>query len=362
MIKLKKHERDNLILDLHLKGFTSRQISKALFGRTTCKTTVNRVLNKLRGKKPKSFDKVPEKVRTKEVVETITPSKSSIIQVFKIETSETCPEGGTHFVIPDCQVRDDVNTEYLDWVGKYIVDRKPDLIVNLGDFADMPSLSSYDRGKKKAEGKRVMLDINAAIHGMKRLLKPLYDHQQWELKTYGKIKYKPKMVFTLGNHCGRIDRHVEANPELFGFLSTDDLRYRDFGWEVYDFLKPVTVNGVAYAHFASNPMTGRPYGGSALNMLKNVGISMTVGHKQVLDVATRNLPTTGRQQWFITAGACYTHNEDYKGSQGNHHWRGVIVKHNVTQGAYSPMFVDLDFLEKRFGKQEVMWKIKNSIL
>ena len=31
-----------------------------------------------------------------------------------------------------------------------------------------------------------------------------------------------------------------------------------------------------------------------------------------------------------------------KDPQGNHHWRGVIVKHNVCDGSYNPMFVDID--------------------
>jgi hypothetical protein len=99
----------------------------------------------------------------------------------------------------------------------------------------------------------------------------------------------------------------------------------------------------------ANPMSGKPYGGMASNILKHVGESFTVGHKQTLDVATRFLPASGRQQWAIVAGACYTHEEDYKGYQGNHHWRGIIVKHNVKDGSYNPMFVDLDFLKRRFG-------------
>ncbi len=213
----------------------------------------------------------------------------------------------------------------------------------------MESLSSYDRGKKKAEGKRVAADIKAGIDGMNRLLKPLFDLQQKQLKKDGKITYKPRMVFTLGNHCERIMRHVNANPELDGFLSYDNLRLKDMGWEVYDFLKPVVVNGVAYCHYMANPMSGKPYGGQAMNILKNVGESFTVGHKQTLDVATRHLPSSGKQQWGIVAGACYTHDEDYKGHQGNYHWRGVIVKHGVCEGSYNPMFVDLGYLERKFG-------------
>jgi hypothetical protein len=152
---------------------------------------------------------------------------------------------------------------------------------------------------RSAEGKRVQADIDAAIEGMAALLQPLYDLQQEELRLYGEVKYKPKMVMTLGNHDQRIERHVNANPELHGFLSYDNLRYKEFGWEVYDYLKPAIINGVSYVHFMANPMTGKPYGGTALNILKNVGESFCMGHKQCLDIATRFLPSSGKQQWAI---------------------------------------------------------------
>lgn len=270
-------------------------------------------------------------------------------EVFQIETTVgEVPDDCTHLMIPDTQVKPGLDLDYLRWVGEYIVDRKPDVIIHIGDHADMPSLSSYDKGTKKAEGKRIHEDIDAAIEGMAILLRPLYEYQQQEKAEYGEVRYKPRMILTIGNHEERIMRHVNANPELHGFVSYDNLRYEEFGWEVYDFLKPAVVNGVAYVHFMANPMTGKPFGGMAMNILKNVGESFTMGHKQCLDIATRFLPASGRQQWAIVAGACYVHDESYKGHQGNHHWRGVIVKHNVIQGSYNPMFVDIGYLENKY--------------
>ena len=46
-----------------------------------------------------------------------------------------------HFILPDCQVKPGVDTNYLEHIGKYLVEKKPDVIVCIGDFADMPSLS-----------------------------------------------------------------------------------------------------------------------------------------------------------------------------------------------------------------------------
>ena len=57
----------------------------------------------------------------------------------------------THLVIPDTQVKPGNSVEFLTHIGKYIVEKQPDTIIHLGDHADMPSLSSYDRGKKSFE-------------------------------------------------------------------------------------------------------------------------------------------------------------------------------------------------------------------
>ena len=96
-------------------------------------------------------------------------------------------------------------------------------------------------------------------------------------------------------------------------------------------------------------MTGKPLAGTAANMLKTIGESFTMGHRQVLDVSTRFLPASGQQQWGLICGGCYMHQEDYKGVQGNKHFRGIVLKHNVHNGSYDPLFVSLDWLEKEYG-------------
>lgn len=257
-------------------------------------------------------------------------------------------EGRTHLFIPDSQIRPGVSLDFLDWIGKYIVRKQPDVIVHAGDFADMESLSSYDKGKRSAEGKRVQLDIDVAQEAWDRLNAPIVALQRAQ-KAAGEPIYSPRKVITLGNHEDRIRRHVDANAELHGFLSIESLGFHRYGWEVVPFKKPIVIDGISYCHYFENVMTGKPLGGTCLNMLKQVGNSFTQGHKQTLDVATRFLPSDGRQQWGIVAGACYEHDEGYKGYQGNHHWRGIILKHNVVEGSYDPLFISLDWLKRTYG-------------
>lgn len=328
---------------LSLRGkLSSRAIAEIV---SKGKSTINDFFNRYDQQKV-TFREAPQGMKREEKRKFMSGGE---YPYYTIKTTKKVNENVTHLMIPDTQCKPDIDMSYLDWLGQYIVDKQPEVIVHIGDHADMESLSSYDKGQRSAEGKRVQKDIDSAIEGMNRLLKPLYDLQQQQLRQYGNVLYTPKMCFTLGNHEQRIERHVNANPELHGFLSYDNLKLKEMGWEVYDYLQPVIINGVSYVHFMANPMTGKSYGGTALNILKNVGESFCMGHKQCLDIATRFLPSSGKQQWAIIAGAYYEHEEGYKGYQGNHHWRGIVVQHNVKAGSFNPMFVSLDYLKERYG-------------
>jgi hypothetical protein len=46
----------------------------------------------------------------------------------------------THLIIPDCQIKPGHDYNYLRAIGNYIVKKRPDVIVNIGDFAEMTSL------------------------------------------------------------------------------------------------------------------------------------------------------------------------------------------------------------------------------
>lgn len=244
-----------------------------------------------------------------------------------------------HIIIPDIQDRPDVTKRHMEWIGHYIVEQKPDEVVQIGDWGDFNSLSTYDLKTKRAEGKRLKADLDSLQESVATLMGPIIKAK----------KKRPGLHVVLGNHEERLDRYVNENPELDGVLPTPTDIYRAAGWDVHEFLTPVVLDGMAYVHYMANPLSGKPYGGSALSILRNVGHSFVMGHRQVLDVATRTLPVDGRQQWGIVAGACYPHDEDYKGAQGNKHWRGIIVLHEVEDGDCCPMFVSLEYLGRKYG-------------
>jgi hypothetical protein len=265
----------------------------------------------------------------------------------------------THIVIPDTQVKPGVPLDHLKWIGQYIVDNwagKPNVkIIHLGDHADMPSLSSYDVGKKEMEGRRYKADIEAANYGWKILNGPIVEYNRIR-KQYKERRWLPERHILLGNHEDRINRAISLDSKLDGTISTDDLDYERMGWTVHSFRHIVWLDGVGYSHYFVNLMNGRPIGGMIESRLKTIGHSFTHGHQQTLLYGIRYV--AGKQQNGLVAGACYLHDEDYLGPQ-QAYWRGIIVKHQVESGSYDPMMVSLDFLCRRYeGKRLSEYKPK----
>lgn len=265
------------------------------------------------------------------------PGLNKALFFSKLDEAISALKKPTHLVIPDTQCKPGVPLDHLLWAGKYIAERKPDVVVHLGDHWDLPSLSSYEgKGSKYFEGKRLREDIAAGNRGLDLLMEGMGD-------------YRPaRMVLLRGNHEDRLARAINESPTLLdglvGFADFNDVAH---GWEVVDYLVPITIDGITYSHYFYHPNTGRAYSGSVDNMLRNIGHSFTMGHQQGKRMGSRELGN-GATQRGLVVGSFYQHDEDYKGPQGNSHWRGMVVCHEVGEGTYDLMEVSMDFLRRRF--------------
>jgi len=240
------------------------------------------------------------------------------------------------FVIPDVQAKPGNDFKYLKRVGLYCAEKQPDRLVMIGDWADMPSLSSYDKGKKSFEGRRYKADVDASKRAM--------DAFESGLEANGPFRGKRDLLY--GNHEERILRAVESQPELEGVIGLEDLGYSDYGWNTHEFLEPITINGVVFCHyFTSGPM-GRAVA-SAARLIATKHQSCIAGHQQGRQVAY-GFRADGKQITSIIAGSCYEHNESYMGPQGNRHWRGLVCLHQVKDGEFDEMFVSLPYLKERY--------------
>jgi hypothetical protein len=248
-------------------------------------------------------------------------------------------------VLPDVQAKPGNDFSYLMRIGQYALEKRPDIIVCIGDFGDLPSLSSYDKGKKSFEGRRYKRDVEATHWAMSAFLTPIEDYNA----AHPNRPYKPRKVLTLGNHEHRIERATEEDAKLEGILSVGDLKYEDFGWEVYPFLEVVIIEGVAFAHYFVSGVMGRP-AGTAAAQLKAANMSCFAGHQQGKQIAYARR-ADGSILTSIICGSCYEHEESFLGPQMNkQHWRGFFMLHDTKNGTFDEMPVSLSFVNSRYPK------------
>jgi hypothetical protein len=237
-------------------------------------------------------------------------------------------------VIADAQVRPGVKTQHLTAISNYIAAKRPDVIVCLGDFADMPSLSKHSLAMEK-EGQRYAADIQSVHDGMTKLV-------AFKKKCKG---YNPRMVMTLGNHEERIPRTVLEQPNLEGVISLADLKYKEFGWEVHPFLKVVNIDGTEFSHYFTTGVMGRPASSAAV-VLRERQSSAIMGHVQSFEMAVHKRT----QRTAIFAGLTNLHDEPYLGPQGNGCRRQIIMLHEFRDGQFDPCFVSLKYLLRSYLK------------
>lgn len=246
-------------------------------------------------------------------------------------------------VIPDCQVKPGVPLDHLVWAGQYAVDKRPDIIVNLGDFWDMCSLSSYDRGKGSAEGRRYLADIDAGKGGLASFMLPLLSEPD-----YGS-SWRPRLVFLEGNHEERIRRAGDEDVRYEGLITSDHIikPLAEYGWEFHSFLEVVTIEGVAFSHFFTSGCMGRPVS-SARALLNKKHQSAVMGHVQDRDIAYAQR-ADGTRMTALFAGIFYLHDEDYLGPQGNKNWRGCWMLNEVHDGGFDECPVSMNYLRRKYG-------------
>ena len=244
----------------------------------------------------------------------------------------------THLVIGDPHCNPKASNDRFLWAGKLARDLKPDTIICMGDFSSLDSLSSYDKGKKSFEGRRYKKDIDHAHDALEKFNKGLNGRRS-------------RKVMLLGNHEDRIDRIVDETPELDGTISTKDLKFKEFGWEVIAYQEPVAIDGVHYCHNYPTGIMGKPISGDniARSLLLKNKVSSTVGHCHLFDYSMCTIPT-GRKVLGLSAGCYLHHKEEYARNTQRLWWSGLIVKRNVRQGEYDIETIEYNTVKRRYDR------------
>jgi hypothetical protein len=245
-------------------------------------------------------------------------------------------------VVPDTQAGPTRTVTHLEACSRFIEEKRFDVIVQVGDLGDFPSLSSFDKGKAAAENRRLSKDWDAFRRAVDALM------GAWEGK-----KYKPRLVYTEGNHEFRIKRYAEANPELDTL--PDVCSYmRSRGWEAYPFLTVAKVEGVRVSHLFPRSLNGKvsssglKFGApSAEHQIRANMASTIAGHKPGYDHGVYS--TQERQYHGLIAGSFYPWKEAWMGPGQDNSWSGVVVLNQLNAGQFDPCPVRLSYLTKKYG-------------
>lgn len=253
-----------------------------------------------------------------------------------------------HVWIPDTQIRPGSDITHIEAAGRYIGTKAPDKIIIGGDWWDMPSLSSYEKpGAVDWEKLDVEEDFEAGRVGMKVFMDAIQETAE--------DSYTPEIHFLEGNHEERVYR-AAADPlnrrfkhylKKSTFLEGVELPYR-MKW--HSFLKVVTLNGIMYSHYFSNPtsLMGNAIGGTVTNKLKSLGGSFTMGHQQTYQ-SGEIFTAGGTRRRGLVCGRFYQDEMSYLNPQKNSQsWSGILYKHEVRKGDYDLLEVSMNYLLKKW--------------
>ena len=253
-----------------------------------------------------------------------------------------------------------ITNRRYDWLAQLIIDEIKNsdageeiVVVDIGDFADMKSLSNYDKGKKPAENERIQLDIDYARDARLRITAPVIEYLAKQKKAKRRCP-KVRFVACLGNHENRWSRLKKDEPLWDIFDGVDDISgAAELGWEVYPFLKPVNINGVNFCHyFESGPM-GKPIGGAmpARSIILKMHESCVAGHLHEYHIHRES--TALGVKIGMVCGCYFEAEEDYAGIQGNpRYWKGIVVLDNVMNGDYEERKIPLSTIKKKYIKDD----------
>lgn len=246
----------------------------------------------------------------------------------------------THLVIGDAHSSPNVSNRRFDWLANFIEDKKPDVIVDIGDWGDLDSIGKYNKGTKASWNSSFKRDVDAFRDASKR--------------AFGRISrikgYSPYLVRLGGNHDeGRIDKFVNDNPELEGTIELRALGLRDYSAQYVPFLKVKIIDGVAYSHYFYDK-DARYALGTARQVLNKKHYSCSWGHSHLFDYA-EGTSGNGKRVTVLNVG-CFldpAQSMGYAGPQARDRWRsGLVLKHDVHQGMYDLEWYSIERIQRLY--------------
>lgn len=261
------------------------------------------------------------------------------------------------YVIPDYHAKPSNNplvksNRRADWIGEDILHEKPDVIIDIGDFADMYSLCKQAEGKAEFSSASYKEDLKVTWDASKRIFGRIrkYNNTRCRLK---KRQYQPRIIRCIGNHEIRINRFLEKNPKFSEWMSIKDLGYGYYGEEVIPFLEPKIISNVAFCHYFYQSNQNYACTTSSAMLTRN-HMSCVMGHTHRRDFAEQ-VRADGTRITALMVGCALDPSDDdavnWAGYQSNQvWWKGVVKLRSVNDRGeiLDHQFTDMETLKENY--------------
>lgn len=254
-------------------------------------------------------------------------------------------------VVGDAHVSTEENLNRFEYANALIMEKRPEVIVLMGDFITLNCLSFWDKDKRKSmEGRRYQEEIENANKALDLMFKGLYD-ELMEARKKKKKRYIPDIIYLEGNHEDRLNRYLELDPTFDGQIGIiKDLKLIERGIRWIDYRDYYHFNGIGFTHIPHNavrPVSGKYHIFKAMDCSIQ---SVVYGHTHKLETACRHIPGMQHLQQVLSCGGFFEEDEEYVNGMLTNYWKGLVLLNNYKEGRFDIETYSLGRLRREYGR------------
>jgi len=251
--------------------------------------------------------------------------------------------------IGDCHIDELDDLSRFKLLSKFIIDKKPDVIIFMGDFLTMSCLSFFDKDKRqRMEGKRYKKEIDKGNEALDIIFYELLELQEKQRLQKLKI-YRPNVYYLNGNHGNRLNRYLEYDPTFEGLVSIEkDLKLKERNIKFIPYREYLNINKINFTHIPFNK-TKEVCG---VNITKKVSqlmfTSCVFAHVHSMEYEGFKRHGQDDLQQILSVGCFFEKHEDYVHGRITEYWKGLVLLDSFKEGRFDTQTYSLEKLKKEY--------------
>ena len=228
------------------------------------------------------------------------------------------------------------NNKRFEALGNFIIEHKPDNIVQIGDWGSYDSVTFHTSGKPLLrEGMRLADDIASAKDALYKAESPTIKYNEKQARNK-KVQYKPNKWWLNGNHEERIFTNMMVYPELLGLIDHHDIvGASEYGWKVVPYRSYIEIDGIQFTHAPTGKRSPKPISGEyvAKRAIEIHDSTIVFGHTHRLVLHDKRTVGSEYPVYAINIGWFGDYVPEYiQTPQNLDWWSGLVMLDHYTHG------------------------------